>query len=164
MFYYKNLNCRTNLTLQIKLNPGGISLFYKDLVCSTHLQVLWHTHSLKLHTDSLQMHAKNMQNKLKVRFNLFYIKNSLINNLENNVEQTEPMQKNVLFHLRVQIQEINIKLLIFENWRQNKLNHRQENVLFNRPNLTREGECSIGEKIESRQQNKVSFCKDCSIQ
>ena len=103
------------------------------------------------------MHAKDMQNKLKVRFSLFYIKISLTNNLENNVEQTEPMQKNVLFHLRVQIKEINIKLLIFENWQQNKLNHRQENVLFNRSNLTRVGECSIGKKIVSRQQNKFSF-------
>ena len=87
----QNLSCRTNLTLQNKLNQGGISLFYKDLVCSTHLQVLWHTHSLKLHTNSLQLHAKTIQNKLKVMFDLFYIANSLNIKLEETVEQTEPL-------------------------------------------------------------------------
>ena len=46
---------------------------------------------------------------------MFYIENSLPNNLENNVEQTEPMLKNDLFHYKVQIQEINAKYLIFEN-------------------------------------------------
>ena len=38
---------------------------------------------------------------LRVRFNLFYIANSLNIKLEDTVEQTEPLKKNVLYRLRV---------------------------------------------------------------